>query len=138
MRSNFEKTCASELMLAGVEYDYEPFQLEFMTRVRSGECHECGGREVYQVRWYTPDFWIKEHDCVIEAKGKFTQENRSKMLDVIKAWPELDIRMWFMYNNKLSKKSTVRYSDWCEKHGIVYHCGKEAPSWLKDLTPTKK
>ena len=134
MRSNFEKTCASELMLAGVDYEYEPFQLEFMSRVRSGECEDCGGSEVYQVRWYTPDFWVPKHDVVIEAKGKFTRENRSKMLDVIKAWPELDIRMWFMYNNKLEKKSKVRYSDWAEKHGIVYHCGnKEAPKWLKDL-----
>jgi hypothetical protein len=117
-------------MLAGVEFEYEPFQLEYFSKVRGGECHECGGRDVCKTRWYTPDFWIPEHNMVIEAKGKFTSENRTKQLDIIDAWPDLDIRMWFMYDNKLNKKSTVRYSDWCKRHGIVYHVGKELPTWV--------
>jgi len=128
-RSNFERVCASELMLMGIEYEYEPFDLEYFSKVRGGECNDCGGHDVEKVRWYCPDFWVPDHQTVIEAKGKFTSENRTKMLDVIKAHPEIDFRMWFMYDNKLTKKSTVRYSDWCKTHGITYHVGKEAPPW---------
>ena len=134
MRSNFERVVASELMLAGIDYEYEAFELEYHQRIRSGYCSQCDGEEVYRVRKYTPDFWIPKHNVVIEAKGKFTAENRQKMLDVIKDWPDIDFRMYFMYNNKVEKKSKIRYSDWAEKHGVVYHCGtKEAPKWLKDL-----
>lgn len=121
--------CASELMLMGVDYEYEPFEMEFHSRVRSGLCDECGCTDVYKIRWYTPDFVIEDKKVIIEAKGKFTAENRTKMLDVIKDHPDWEVRMWFMYDNKLTKKSKVRYSDWCNKHGIVYHVGKEAPPW---------
>ena len=131
-RSNFEKVCASELLVAGITFEYEPFQLEYYSKVRGGECEDCGSKIVHKYRWYTPDFWIPSKSMVIEAKGKFTSENRTKMLDIIEAWPDLDIRMWFMYDNKLSKKSKVRYSDWAERHGVAYHCGKELPSW--DMT----
>lgn len=133
MRSNFERVCASELLLMGVSFEYEPIELEFHSRVRSGTCNDCGGTNVVKVRWYTPDFVIEDKKIIIEAKGKFTAENRTKMLDVVRDHPEWDIRMWFMYDNKLSKKSTIRYSDWCIKHGITYHVGKEAPPWT-DMT----
>jgi hypothetical protein len=129
MRSNFERTCASELMLMGVSFEYESIEMEFHSRVRSGTCNECGGTDVVKIRWYTPDFVLEDKKIIIEAKGKFTAENRTKMLDVIRDHPEWDIRMWFMYDNKLAKKSKIRYSDWCKKHGITYHCGKEAPPW---------
>lgn len=127
-RSKFEQRCADQLTNKGVVFEYEPFELEYFSKVRGGECASCGDRDVFKARWYTPDFVVKR--IIIEAKGKFTSENRTKMLDVIKAWPEYDIRMWFMYDNKLSKSSKVRYSDWCEKHGIKYHVGKEAPPWI--------
>ncbi len=128
-RSNFEAYCAELLDEAGDKFEYEPFQLEYYSSVRGGECGDCGSRKVHKIRWYTPDFYIPNQKIVIECKGKFTSENRTKMLDVIASWPELDIRMWFMYDNKLTKKSKVRYSDWCRKHGITYHVGKEYPKW---------
>lgn len=121
--------CASELLVAGVTFEYEPFQLEYFSKVRGGECHECGGRDVCKTRWYLPDFYVPKNEIIIEAKGRFDGANRTKMLDVIEYWPQYDIRMWFMYNNKLTKKSTVRYSDWCDRHGITYHVGKELPPW---------
>jgi len=129
-RSNFEKLCADELTNARVKFEYEPFQLEYFSKVRGGECEECGSRKVHKTRWYTPDFYVPRNKIIIEAKGKFMSANRTKMLDVIDAWPKYDIRMWFMYDNKLTKKSTVRYSDWCRRHGITYHVGKELPPWV--------
>ena len=114
-----------------VKFDYEPYQLEYFSRVQGGECVECGSRVVHKIRWYTPDFYLPTQKLIVEAKGKFTSQNRTKMLDVIRAWPELDIRMWFMYDNKLDKWSTVRYSDWCQKHNVAYHVGlKELPKWM--------
>ena len=128
-RSHFEAGCATELTRMGIIYEYEPFDLEYFSKVRGGECNDCGSHDVEKIRWYCPDFWVPRHSTVIESKGKFTSENRTKMLDVIAAHPDINVRMWFMYNNKLHKKSTVRYSDWCEKHRVTYHIGKEAPLW---------
>jgi hypothetical protein len=34
--------------------------------------------------------------------------------------PDLDIRFLFMRDNKISKNSKTRYSDWCKKRGIKY------------------
>lgn len=134
MRSKFEGNVADMLRREGVAFDYEPFNLEYYSKVRSGVCDECGGSTVYHKRRYLPDFWIPKHDVVVEAKGKFTSANRTKMLDVIRDWPEIEFIMWFMADNKLTKKSTTRYSDWCKKHGITYHVGlKEKPEWLTRL-----
>lgn len=129
MRSNFEREVASELMLEGIVYEYEPFELEYHQKVRSGYCAHCDGEEVFRIRHYTPDFWIPKRKVIIEAKGKFTPENRQKMIDVRDQWPDLDFRMHYMYDNKLNKKSTIRYSDWSRKNGFKYHVGKTAKPW---------
>jgi hypothetical protein len=54
----------------------------------------------------------------VEAKGKFDRDARRKMELVAKQHPDLDIRLLFMRDNKISKQSKTRYTDWCRVRGI--------------------
>lgn len=128
MRSNFERTIAASLKRRKVKFKYEPEQLEYYTKVRGGVCWECGGEgECYQRRWYTPDFRIRS--MYIEAKGILDSRNRSKLIDVKKAHPELDLRLVFMRDNKI-KGTTMRYSDWATKNNFTYSIGDIPDEWL--------
>lgn len=83
---------------------------------------------------YIPDLVVTFRDgrkMYIEAKGYFRPEDQIKMRAVKNTNPELDIRMIFPKDNKLSKRHVMRYSDWCTKYGIPYHVGLEVPKeWL--------
>lgn len=82
-------------------------------------------------KYYLPDFVIEGTDIVVEVKGYFRATDRTKMLAVKKANPNLDIRFVFPQDNKLFSRSKTRYSDWCEKNGFKYHIGTEIPKeWL--------
>jgi hypothetical protein len=78
---------------------------------------------------YTPDF-VLEGGIIIEAKGRFTAYDRAKHLLLKAQHPELDIRLVFQYDNKLSSKSKTRYSDWCNKHDIKYAIREVPEEWL--------
>jgi hypothetical protein len=109
MRSGFEKDISKILKRNNVKFKYENLKLKYTVE-----------------RVYTPDF-----DCngiVIEAKGRFTSADRTKMLKIKQAYPSLDIRIWFMQDNWMTKKKLLRYSDWAKKHGFPYHVGLRFPS----------
>lgn len=55
---------------------------------------------------------------ILEAKGLFDYVERRKILAVMAAHPEREIRMVFMRDNKLRKGSKDTYTSWCAKHGI--------------------
>ena len=82
---------------------------------------------------FTPDFFFKK--WIIEAKGKFTAQDRKRVLGLLaELLCRLDPRpfgMLFQKDNKLSKSSNTRYSDWCKEHGIPYAVGWFRPEWLK-------
>ena len=88
---------------------------------------------------YTPDF-ILPNGIIVECKGAFTAPQRKKMAAVVEQNPDADIRMLFMRNNSITKTSKTRYSDWCEKRGIVYHVsanGTVPEEWLTEKPSTK-
>lgn len=130
MRSKWEHKIARELSKRGVKFKYEEWTYEYLaapdprSRFR---CRECDSTDVSRVAQYTPDFFINGEDCIIEAKGRFTAADRRKMLQVKEQWPDLNIKMLFMTDNKIHKKSETRYSGWCEKHGLDYHVGLDFP-----------
>lgn len=83
---------------------------------------------------YIADFTVVTQSGVtiyIETKGWFRPQDRTKMRAVREANPTADIRMVFPQNNKLNKTSKMRYSDWCEKHGIRYHIGSVPKEWFE-------
>lgn len=91
------------------------------------------GRIPYTVtatRHYTPDWLLPRQAIVLEAKGRFTLEDRNKMLLVKAQYPRLDIRLIFQNpSQKITKTMTVQ--DWCHKHGFPCCKGPTVPdAWL--------
>ena len=86
-------------------------------------------------RHYKPD-WVLPNGVVVEIKGRFTAADRSKHLAIKQRHPAVDIRFVFQYDNTLSKQSTTRYSDWCEKHGFLYAFKSIPKEWT--IGPNKK
>ena len=82
-------------------------------------------------RTYLVDFTLP-NGILVEAKGRWTTEDRAKHLLIKKQHPELDIRILFMSaKTKIRKGSKTTYGDFCDKHGIIW-AEKDLPkSWLK-------
>jgi predicted nuclease of restriction endonuclease-like RecB superfamily len=78
---------------------------------------------------YTPDWRVshKGKSFLLEAKGKFDYEQRRKILAVLRYNAGLDLRIIFMRNNRISKKSKTTYTDWCFAHGIKCSVYPELP-----------
>ena len=112
-RSGFEATLANQLKRGGVSFQYETLQLEYT-----------------KTATYTPDF-ILPNGIIIEAKGLWTVEDRTKHLLVKAQHPHLDIRLVFMNAfNKIRKGSNTTYAVWCEKKNIQYANKTIPKSWL--------
>jgi hypothetical protein len=112
-RSGFEQTLANQLKRSGVAFEYETVKLEYR-----------------KVATYTPDF-ILPNGIIIEAKGLWTVEDRTKHLLVREQHPHLDIRLVFMNAfNKIRKGSNTTYARWCEKKNILYANKTIPKSWL--------
>ena len=116
-RSQFEKIVAVKMAQDGGVFKYETIRLPYVPKVRH----------------YTPDFYIPETDIYIEAKGRVTREDRTKMLLIKQQHPECDIRFVFANaKNKLYKNSKTTYSDWCNKHGFDWAEKTVPREWLKN------
>jgi predicted nuclease of restriction endonuclease-like RecB superfamily len=85
--------------------------------------------EYFVPKFYKPDFIIrsKPKDIYIEAKGFFTPSDRTKLLAVKEAHPDLDIRLLFQRDNWLTKAHKQRYSDWARKNGFPFSIYPELP-----------
>lgn len=125
-RSGLEKSVGDALKLAlkklkGVTYGYETEKLAYTI---PASLHQ-----------YNPDWVIRRADgsvLYVETKGRFTTEDRKKMVLVTQQHPKLDIRMLFSKDQPLYKGSKTMYSDWCKKNGIKYGFEREIPlEWLK-------
>ncbi len=137
-KSKFEERIAGELKKRRVEFDYEKVHLEYSKPVYNGMCQDCKGEHVISQRFYTPDFYLPKQKIFIETKGKFTPENRTKMIHVKECHPELEIKMLFMRDNWITKAKKKRYSDWCEYYGFDYAVGEIPKEWLKKKRNKKK
>ena len=84
-------------------------------------------------RNYVPDFVCVRpggETFYIEVKGYFRAEDRTKLRAVADADPRPDVRLLFAANNKVSSKSKMRYSDWCEKYDFPYAVGELPEEWF--------
>lgn len=116
-RSNYEKVVCGSLDDQGIPFDYETINLYY---------------EVSEQRKYTPDV-ILSNGIILELKGRFTSNDRKKMLLVIAQHPDKDIRMVFQrHTNKLFKGSKTTYSEWCEKHNIKWADKMIPIEWIKE------
>ncbi len=145
-RSGFEKKIAIFLTKRKVKFSYEKNAVTYYLPIK-GKCISCGSNLVSTAHRYTPDFEIKskpgkknrivqntKKNVIIEAKGRFTSRDRTKMGRVIKDNPDLRIHMLFMRDNWLTSSKTNRYSDWAKALGIPYHVsssGEVPKEWLR-------
>ncbi len=115
LRSGLEDKVAAQLNAAGMDFGYEKLKLPYHIE-----------------HTYNPDFQLA-NGIIVECKGLFTSEDRSKHLAVKKAHPGLDIRFVFSRSaSPLYKGSKSTYASWCEKHGYP-HADKLIPeAWLKE------
>ncbi len=130
-RSHLEVRVADLLTSSGVRYSYEEWSYEYDYPIPRGVCDSCGGQDIYTERTYTPDFFLP-NGIVVEAKGKMTAPVRKKMLAVKASWPDLDLRLLFMRDNKIHKNSTTRYTEWATKHGFPNSVEPIPQEWVDE------
>lgn len=119
-KSGAEEKFATYLREKKVFFYYEPIKYNY---------------NVVEVRTYTPDFHVPDKDIFFEVKGFFSPADRKKMLLVKESNPNLDVRMIFQQDNRISKRSKTRYSEWCDKHGLKYHVGLNLPKeWMDEIS----
>lgn len=119
-RSEFEKKFWEDNK-SKIPLEYEPFHVKFV---------------ITQHAKYTPDFVVKRNGkkaapVIYETKGWFRPSDRKKMLAVKECNPGIDITLVFQADNKLTKISKSRYSDWCRKHGFNYCIGTDLSRIVK-------
>jgi len=81
---------------------------------------------------YLPDFIVEfpsGHKMYIETKGYLRPSDRTKLRAVKACNPGIDLRMVMGANNKLSKTSTLRYGDWCDRNGIPWAVNEVPKDW---------
>lgn len=77
---------------------------------------------------YRPDFIIEEKAMMLEVKGYFPSDVRTKMRIIKECYPDLDIRFVFDHpTNKIGGKSNTTYAEWAEKHGFPWCATKDFP-----------
>ena len=118
-RSGLEKSILADVENSGIEPNYEATRLEyFIPETR---------------HTYTPDFHLSPH-ILIETKGRWTVDDRLKMLYIVEQHPELDIRMVFQNaNQKIKKGSKTSYADWCDKHNIKWANKRIPTEWYDEI-----
>ena len=118
-RSGFELKVSEKLNEAKVSFGYEDTVIPY---IKPATTHK-----------YTIDFRLP-NGILIEAKGRWTLEDRKKHLLVRKQHPELDIRIVFQSpNNKIRKGSKTTYEAYALKIGIKHVAKKDMPAeWLDE------
>ncbi len=116
---------------AGMRFTYEEWEYEYDYPIPRGTCVDCGSKEIITGRTYTPDFFLP-NNIIFEAKGKMTAPVRKKMLAVKASWPDLDLRLLFMRDNKIHKNSTTRYTEWATKHGFPNAVEPIPQEWIDE------
>jgi len=126
-RSRFEEKVAASLESRGIKFEYEKHSFElFIKGKQPGRtCAECGAATLVQKIYYTPDFFLRTKSTIIEAKGNFTAKDRKKAKVFVEQHPQYSYWMLFMRDNKLTKSSKTRYSEWCAANGINYSISAE-------------
>lgn len=116
-RSGLEEAVSAQIAAHGFPVLYEQHKIRY-TRPESQHT-------------YTPDF-VLPNGIIIETKGLFTPDDRSKHLFIKAQRPDLDIRFVFSRSKaRLSKTSQTTYADWCQKHGFKFADKRIPTEWLE-------
>lgn len=106
-RSGLEQKVDKILVQNDMGFVYEPYKIPFI--------------QPELKRNYLPDFYIPEYDIYIEAKGRLTSDDRKKHILLKDQHPDKVILMVFgQADNKIDKRSSTTYAQWCKKNNIPY------------------
>ena len=129
VRSKLEKRVLDDLVERKQGFGYETTSFPWSEKIARAKCGDCGG-VAYADRSYTPDVFLP-NGIIIEIKGRFTSHDRKIAAAMKEQHPELDIRTLFQTDNWLNKNKKNKYSDWCEKKGILCAFKLVPEEWLK-------
>lgn len=133
-RSTYECAIGRQLEAEGIPFEYEAESYTILVPTsKIYVCESCGENKCLKRATYTPDFFFNNRTFVVEAKGRFDPAHRIKALEFIKQYPGIEYALLFEENNKLSRKRATRYTDWCEKQGILCAVGLMPKAWLKEV-----
>lgn len=137
-RSKAEARFAHALTSKGIKFEYEPEKWDYHRKLVSSFCGACNHKEVYQRKKYAPDFYFPDFGFYIELKGRMTSRDRTKYIAVKQLNPTKDLRIVCLADNKLSKTSTKRYSDWLRENGFKYKISRvPPPEWFRATSRNK-
>jgi hypothetical protein len=89
-------------------------------------------------KFYKPDFLILGNGIVIEGKGYWVTEDRSKIRAVHEQHPDIDLRVILATPLKtISKQSTTTYAAFCEHLGLPWAHLVVPDEWMH-ATPNEK
>lgn len=115
VRSGFEADVLDVLDRNNVKYEYETIRVPYTTH-----------------HHYIPDI-VLGNGVVVELKGRFLSADRSKILNVRRNNPHLDLRMvFYRANEKLRKGSKTSYGDWCDQHNIKWAEHRIPLEWINE------
>lgn len=119
-KSMFEVAGAEDMSQRGIDYIYEPEQLEYQLDPQK----------------YTPDYRVFRKDgssFLVELKGFFRSSDKLKLRCIKQQHPDLDLRIVFQNARKPSYKGAkTTYADWAEKNGFRWAEGTIPEEWLKE------
>ena len=84
---------------------------------------------------YLPDFAIRRAGkpvTYIECKGYLRQEDKRKLTNVKRQYPDLDLRIVFQ------KEPYIANQKWCKKHGIPWAIAHIPERWFLDVQPNAR
>lgn len=122
-RSWFEVDIAIDALARDLTFEYEKEMVPWV--------------EPAMVRKYSPDFFVEKESkelLIVEAKGRWTAQDRKKICFVLEQHPDIDLRMLFERDNTLSRSpKSKHYSEWCDKKGIKWAVGRSIPeAWINE------
>jgi len=135
-KSKLEYDIGVDLINREQVFEYESQAFGYTIPVIHSYCNGCGDGPAFMDRTYTPDFFLS-NGIIVEAKGRFTADERKKHRAMKEQHPDLDLRMLFQSDNYLTNnkkaKNRKRYSTWCNSMGIKWAIGKKIPQeWLDE------
>ena len=122
-RSGLEAGIANIMDILKIPYAYEKLKISYLVPASR--------------HTYTPDWVLLDNGIIVESKGRFVPEDRTKHELIRDQYPWLDIRFVFDNPNQtISKTSKTTYASWCESRGFLY-AKKEIPAewYLEEPKP---
>ena len=131
-RSGYEAKVAGDLQTREIGFKYEADCFDYPFPIRGSRCVKCGSSAT-RTSHYTPDFKF-DNGSYVEAKGRLTSANRTRLIAFKSARPDVTVRLLFERDNWLTGKHKKRYTDWAKDNGFESAVGTAVPTawtWTK-------